>query len=134
MSKNASDIKALSVDVGYALYIAGGLKKIEYRSWPTRYRGELLICSTKYKDPAWQGKLPLGMTIAIVDLTDCIYNASDDVYEWHLANPRPVKLQPVKGQQRIYTPKLEKPVEVLNVKGDDEYYDYLTSQGFLLFD
>jgi len=39
-------MKALSISPEYALEILAGRKTIEYRSWKTNHRGDLLICST----------------------------------------------------------------------------------------
>ena len=84
-------IKAISLHQPYASLIAMGLKKFETRSWGTNYRGKLVICAAQkntlqqqsnYEDLAssllldltvqpWSS-LPLGMAIAVVDLTDCI--------------------------------------------------------------
>ena len=85
-------MKALSVQQPWATLIAEGLKTIETRGWLTRYRGPLLICSTKtlprYKDmilgdifpsfdlpahlqPLQLKDLPRGMALAKTTLQDC---------------------------------------------------------------
>lgn len=40
-------IKAISLHQPYASLVALGVKKIETRHWRTKYRGRILICSTK---------------------------------------------------------------------------------------
>ena len=84
-------IKALSLHQPWASLVAIGAKKYETRSWPTGYRGELLICSTKDFKAAMQGwhssaiiqaalslrgfrdwrNLPFGEAVALVYLEDC---------------------------------------------------------------
>lgn len=39
-------MKALSVRGDYVMDMITGKKKIEYRTWYTKYRGDLLMCST----------------------------------------------------------------------------------------
>lgn len=90
--------KALSLWEPWASAIRVGAKTWETRSWPTNYRGDLLICAAKHtnevllktllEDSLWQQSLrPLrakpeglvtrsdlnfGMAVAIVELRDCI--------------------------------------------------------------
>ena len=76
------------------------LKDVENRSWPTRFRGELVIhaglrvderaCKKFGLNPA---ELPRGVALGRVTLTDCVRNHSSkwaDQGQWHwvLANPR----------------------------------------------
>lgn len=42
-------MKALSLRGDYVMDIIRGQKKIEYRSWQTKYRGPILLCSTVKK-------------------------------------------------------------------------------------
>ena len=42
-------MKALSIRSDYAADIMNGTKTEEYRSWSTKYRGDLLICNTAKK-------------------------------------------------------------------------------------
>ena len=59
-------MKALSVKQPWANMIAAGEKTIETRTWPTDYRGPLLIVSTR--DPRIA---PAGFALAVVRLKDC---------------------------------------------------------------
>jgi len=59
-------VKALSVSSGYAMLIWDGTKTIECRTWQTKHRGELLICSNKDKVP---GAIP-GRALCIVELVN----------------------------------------------------------------
>lgn len=91
-------MKALSVRQRYASQIASGEKTIEYRSWETRHRGSLLIVSTKH--PHFED-VPCGYAIAVVQLVDC-HQASEGVWEWVLAHPKPITPFRVKGHLGIY--------------------------------
>ncbi len=84
-------MKALSLWQPWATLMADGYKRIETRSWSTRYRGRLAICAAK-KDtkegrdlwadeqsdeaiPRYLGTfdgLPLGKLLCIVDLVDVV--------------------------------------------------------------
>jgi hypothetical protein len=83
--------RALSVRQPYASQIANGEKTIEFRSWATKHRGPLLICSgvswAEGIDPA-ERVGPRGVTICVVDLVRCDGAAWD--YEWILRDPVPV--------------------------------------------
>ena len=59
-------MKALSVKQPWANMIATGEKTIETRTWPTDYRGPLLIVSAKEPRIA-----PAGFALAVVQLRDC---------------------------------------------------------------
>lgn len=59
-------MKALSLRSDYALDVLSGDKTIEYRSWPTKYRGDLLICATAHKIP----KTIPGHALVVVRLKD----------------------------------------------------------------
>jgi hypothetical protein len=84
-------MKAISLWEPWASAIAVGAKKIETRSWPTRYRGPLLICASKRTmdaeaqdvaeyirntHPTFQPQY--GMALCIVTLVDCV--PTDNVY------------------------------------------------------
>lgn len=66
-------MKALSIKQPWANMIARGEKTIELRSWGTRHRGCLLICSSKnpYIEPA-------GCALAIVNMVDCRRATQED--------------------------------------------------------
>ncbi len=85
-------------------------KTIETRKWYTRYRGDLVICSTK--NPKVPG-LPMGMAVCIVKLADCRrMKKSDELaaqcgfepgrYAWILENIRPIEPFPQKGAQGFF--------------------------------
>lgn len=72
-------MKVLTIKQPYASLIANGYKKYEFRSWKTKYRGELYIhagngIDKKRMSMVEEYKLdyPNGYIIAKVNLTDCI--------------------------------------------------------------
>ncbi|MEM7555211.1 MAG: DNA N-6-adenine-methyltransferase [Cyanobacteria bacterium P01_A01_bin.84] len=85
----ANTLKAISLWQPWASLIKLGLKHYETRSWKTKYRGKLLICSTakstkdqyqqylkigsEVKLPDWdETNFPRGYALAVCDLVDCI--------------------------------------------------------------
>lgn len=109
--------KALTIKPHDAEDIAASRKTILVRSYPTKYRGELLITAAagKSKDPSKN----YGSSIAKVNLIDCkpvssltpeewqkaIYKKDKEQtgYAWILDKPRRVIEFPVKGQSGLYT-------------------------------
>jgi hypothetical protein len=91
-------MKAISIRQPWASQIADGTKIIEYRSWPTSYRGPLLVCASAR--PVVSGVLS-GVAICVIDVVGC--RLGDDGYEWDLARPRPVKPVPIKGRLSFFT-------------------------------
>lgn len=68
-------MKALTICQPYAHLIAIGEKRIENRSWPTRYRGPLLIHAGKSRDWLTEDApsgLVLGAVVAIATLAECL--------------------------------------------------------------
>jgi len=113
-------MKALSLKQPWAGLIASGEKTIETRSWRTDYRGELLICSSKFFDKSAPSYLFVdatchvrGETICMVELVDCVpmtdehviaacCQVYDGAWAWMLENIRVVKNIPVKGHLNIF--------------------------------
>ncbi len=106
-------MKAISVKQPWANLIASGSKTIETRTWMTKYRGPLLIVSSK-KPSIY----PAGCAVALVDLVDCRVMESDDVDNaycpiypkakaWVLENIRRVKPILVKGALSVFECGLE---------------------------
>ena len=72
-------MKVITIKQPFATLIAEGLKEYEFRTWKTKYRGELLIHAGKGVDKKAMKKFehlnleyPSGCIIAKVNLTDCI--------------------------------------------------------------
>lgn len=92
-------MKAISIKNPYATQIMQGTKNIEYRTWDTKYRGDLLICSSA--NPQVPGTMS-GCALCVVELVDIQYDPERDVYEWHLDNVRKIKTFPVKGKLNLF--------------------------------
>lgn len=72
-------MKVITIKQPFATLIAEGLKEYEFRTWKTKYRGELLIHAGKGVDKKAMKKFeylnleyPSGCIIAKVTITDCI--------------------------------------------------------------
>lgn len=72
-------MKAITIKQPFASLIAAGLKEYEFRTWKTKYRGEILIHAGKGIDKKAMKKFkhlnleyPSGCIIAKVTLSDCI--------------------------------------------------------------
>lgn len=111
-------MKALSVKQPWASLIATGQKTIELRSWPTTYRGPLVIVASASPDGEALarfrlGHVPCGVTVAVVDVVDVRpAHASDEAsaldvpaprdFAWCLSNPRPLPLARIRGRLGLY--------------------------------
>ena len=92
-------MKAISIKNPYATQILQESKNIEYRSWDTNHRGELLICSSA--TPKVPGMLS-GYALCVANLDSTAYNQNEDAYEWHLTNVRKIEAFPVKGKLNFF--------------------------------
>ena len=78
-------MKVLTIKQPWATLIIQGDKRFEFRSWQTKYRGDLLIHAGKSIDKEAMKrlkkylpeKLPLGKIIGKVKLVDCIKMSSE---------------------------------------------------------
>lgn len=96
-------MKALSIRSDYVMDIFRGIKTVEYRSWSTKYRGDLLICGTAKKVP---GGIP-GYATCVAKLVGIDQYGAHD-YGWRFAPFGPngsywIKPIPVKGQLGLFT-------------------------------
>lgn len=110
-------MKALSLQQPWANMIASGKKTIETRKWKTKYRGPLLIVSSK--KPAIE---PAGQALAMVTLVDIVPMDQSHVqkacievypkaYAWILEDIKKLAWPfPVDGRLGIY----EVPVKPIN--------------------
>ena len=70
-------MKALTISQPYASLIAYGEKWVENRSWPTKYRGPMVIHAgkgTQYltRDEMLQQGYPIGSVVAVADIQACV--------------------------------------------------------------
>ena len=97
--------RAISIRQPYVEAILRGVKKIEYRSVPTRIRGRVyLYASLKPGNPEYYdelgiepGTLPTGLLVGTVEIVGCTGVPGD--YKWHLANPERLA-QPLKPENQ----------------------------------
>lgn len=73
-------MKVITIKQPWATLIKEGYKEYEFRTWKTKYRGEILIHAGKGIDKAAMEKFkhlkleyPSGCIIAKATITDCIY-------------------------------------------------------------
>lgn len=90
-------MKAISLRPDYALDVLTGEKTKEYRTWNTKHRGDLLICSTARKLP---GTIP-STALCVVELTN-VKELANHTFCWELDNLRFINPFKVKGQQGFY--------------------------------
>ena len=74
-------MKALTICQPYAELIARGEKRVENRTWETKYRGQLAIHAGKsrewlkgYRDPP--APLDFGAVVCLVELVECVKAAN----------------------------------------------------------
>ncbi len=77
-------MKALTIKQPWASLIMQGIKKYEFRSWQTKYRGDILIHSSKQVDKEAMKKYskylnsaPTGVILGVVTITDCIKKSEE---------------------------------------------------------
>lgn len=103
-------MKAISLKQPWATMIANEEKTVETRTWPTRYRGDILIVSSK--NPKIDG-LPAGQALCVVELVDCRPMKKEDeqaaqchwyngAWAWVIRNRRPVVPVHIRGTLGIY--------------------------------
>lgn len=73
-------MKVITIKQPFATLIAEGLKEYEFRTWKTKYRGEILIHAGKRIDKKAMKRYehlnleyPIGQIIAKATITDCLY-------------------------------------------------------------
>lgn len=115
-----SALRALTVCQPFAHLIALGLKPIENREWPTKYRGDLVIHAGKSRD--WLGPddlacypaMVFGAVVCRVELYDCVplrnlppaltgHQHAHGPWCWLLRNVRRCYPREVRGAQGIWT-------------------------------
>ncbi|MCL4397567.1 ASCH domain-containing protein [Patescibacteria group bacterium] len=107
--------KAISLKQPWANLVASSKKKIETRKWGTKYRGDLVICSSKFPSTPE----PAGYALCIAELyhvepmkkiheKDACIKVYPRAHAWFLRNIRPINPPiPVKGQLGIFDVELD---------------------------
>lgn len=73
-------MKVITIKQPFATLIAKGLKEYEFRTWKTKFRGDILIHAGKGIDKKAMKRFeylnleyPIGQIIAKATITDCVY-------------------------------------------------------------
>lgn len=73
-------MKVITIKQPFATLIAKGYKEYEFRTWKTKYRGDILVHAGKGVDKKAMEKFkhlnleyPSGCILAKVSITDCVY-------------------------------------------------------------
>lgn len=115
-------MKALSIRQPWASLIVDGFKDIENRSWPTKFRGKILVHASKKFDmeaaitlglPCYMiddMKLWVGGIIGEVEITDCVIGSNSDWFEgpygFVLKNAKRREFKPYKGKLGLFEVEL----------------------------
>lgn len=124
-------MKALSVRNPYAHLIMVGEKELEFRTWRTDFRGDLLICSSA--NPKIKNTI-CGHALCVVKLHDVFEVTKDNykdfgldekpdgnMYAWQLTDVRLIKPFPVKGKLNFFNVE-DDLIEIID-NGDDSLTD-----------
>jgi len=126
-------MKVITLKQPYATLVAEGLKEYEFRTWKTKYRGEILIHAGKGIDKEAMKRYehlglnyPSGCIIARVNLTDCI-KVDDDFRKELIDKNRIIYYNLVENPEwEGYGFKIEnvKKIEPIYVNGKLSFWDY----------
>lgn len=148
-------MKTISIKQPWAYLICSGIKNIENRTWPTKFRGRVLVHAGAKSDsrshfinnlftPAqWEemkitggssllwkmvkGDWELSAIIGSVEIVDCVQNHTSKWAEKPVYNPYKFEYE-----TNIYNWVLANPVlfaePILNVKGKLSFWDYLMNE------
>ena len=114
-------MRALSVKQPWVEEIFSGRKRIDYRTWETSYRGDLLIYASTTKDVNVLNNLQsyghkasdlvFGAFVGVVRVTDCKYNSGE--YDWYYSDIRRF-IRPVPYDYEDVTANSKQMFEVAN--------------------
>ena len=108
-------MKALSIKQPWAWLIVNGVKDVENRSWPTRFRGVFAVHAGKVFDDKgyrwvkdfYQGlprlsEFEFGGIVGMAEVVDCVRSLESrwffGPYGFVLRNARPMAFVPMRGQ------------------------------------
>lgn len=126
-------MKTLTIKQPYASLIKEGIKEYEFRTWKTKYRGEILIHAGKSFDRNILNKFknynieyPSGYIIAKATITDCI--KVTDEFRKILSQNNPVVYENIINNKEWsgYAFKLENiiPIKCIPAKGKLSFWEY----------
>lgn len=126
-------MKAITIKQPWATLIAEGYKEYEFRTWKTKYRGDILIHAGKGTDKKAMERFrnlnleyPAGQIIAKAVITDCL--SVDEGFAQKLYKKDPVVYRGLinKGDWNGYGFKLEnvEKIEPIEVNGKLSLWDY----------
>lgn len=115
-------MKVLTIKQPWASLIIEGYKRFEFRSWKTKYRGELLIHAGKSVDKEAYERLkgyltdmPLGKIVGKVELTDCI-KTTPEFFEERLKENKDIYTKSIFKEDYAWQvelkEKFDKPIDV----------------------
>lgn len=129
-------MKALTLSPDWAMLMYQGEKTIEFRTWKTNYRGDIVICSSAKK---MRGCIS-GHAMMIANLSDIVPfrkshledAAMDSMpqqkgFAWILKDFRMIKPVPVKGQLGLFNLEIEQEIIPADISDNeaDEIFETL---------
>ena len=125
-------MKVITIKQPWATLIAKGYKEYEFRTWKTKYRGDILIHAGKQIDkdalkrfPSYNLDYPTGKIIAKAKLTDCL--EVNDAFRKNIIPKNPLVYNGIKDTSwNGYAFKLENVEEIkpININGKLSLWDY----------
>lgn len=126
-------MKVITIKQPFASMIAAGIKEYEFRTWKTKYRGEILIHAGKGIDKKAMKKFvgygldyPSGCIVAKAVLTECI--EVDEAFRMHLSKKNPSVYSSIikHTEWEGYAFRLDKieKIEPVSVKGRLSIWEY----------
>lgn len=111
-------MKALSIYTEFATEIAKGWKTVEWRTWKTDYRGDIVICASSRKQTGYVS----GYALCVVELVDIVPFKEEHLdaalmdyvsegWAWILNNPRMIKPVPAKGKLHLWD--FDGPIDII---------------------
>lgn len=98
---------ALSIRQPWCYFILRAGKDVENRTWPTNFRGPVLIHASKTVDPDDRDEvrrldLPLGGIVGVMTITDCVQESDSEwfngPYGFVIKDARPLPFRPCRGK------------------------------------
>ena len=126
-------MKVITIKQPWATLIAKGYKEYEFRTWKTKYRGDILIHAGKSIDKKAMERFknlnleyPLGQIIAKATITDCIYVNEEFAQKCVKKDPVVYRGLINKGDWDGYGFKLEniEKINPIEVNGKLSLWDY----------